>query len=132
MMYLMRNTDLIREVTERLIKLKPKLKSENSDVIKDIILSLESLLKNDLWSEFETHFNRVHLDFYKKLKSSCPDLTPTELKLCAFLRLNMSSKEISSISGITVKSVEVMRGRVRKKLNISNTDINLINFLSDF
>lgn len=131
-MYLMRNTDLIRTVTERLIKLKPRLKSENSDVIKEIILDLESLMKDDLWNEFETHFNRVHLYFYKKLKEICPDLSPSELKLCAFLRLNMSSKEISSISGITVKSVEVMRGRIRKKLNITNTDTNLINFLSEF
>ena len=131
-MYLMRNTDMIRRVIEQLVKLKPKLKAENSDVIKDIILDLESLLKDDLWNEFETHFNRVHVDFYRKLKVVCPDLTPTELKMCAFLRLNMSSKEISSISGITVKSVEVMRGRIRKKLSISNTDTNLINFLSDF
>lgn len=131
-MYLMRNTDMVRTVIEQLVKLKPRLKAENSDVIKDIIIDLESLLKDDLWNEFETHFNGVHVDFYKKLKIVCPDLTPTELKMCAFLRLNMSSKEISSISGIAVKSVEVMRGRIRKKLNISNTDTNLINFLSDF
>lgn len=131
-MYLMRNTDLVKEVTKRLVKLKTRLKPENSDVVKDIILDLESLLKEDMWSEFETHFNRVHLDFYKKLKEICPDLSPSELKLCAFLRLNMSSKEISCISGITIKSVEVMRGRIRKKLCIANTDINLVNYLSEF
>lgn len=130
--YLMRNTDMIRETIDQLIEIRPKLKSENMEVIKKIILNLQSLMKDDLWNEFETHFNQVHIDFYKNLKESCPDLTPTELKLCAFLRLNMSSKEISSLSGITVKSVEVMRARLRKKLNITNTDINLVNFLSGF
>lgn len=131
-MYLMRNTDLVKKVTERLVELKPRLKSENSDIVKDIILDLEFLLKEDMWNEFELHFNRVHLNFYKKLKEICPELSPSELKLCAFLRLNMSSKEISCINGITVKSVEVMRGRIRKKLNITNTDTNLINYLSEF
>lgn len=131
-MYLMRYTDMIREIVQRLIRIRPTLKAENAETVKKIILDLQTLIKDDLWNEFEIHFNRVHLDFYKKLKESSPDLTPTELKLCAFLRLNMSSKEISSISGITVKSVEVMRTRLRKKLNIANTDINLISHLSDF
>lgn len=78
------------------------------------------------------HFNRVHLDFYKKLQRIAPDLTPTELKLCAFLRLNMSTKEISSLTQSSDRSIDVMRGRIRKKLNITNTTTNLITFLSEF
>lgn len=130
--YLMRNTDLIRQVIQKLIEMRPSLSKENVETIKKVIINLQSLMKDDIWNEFETHFNHVHLDFYKKIKEKCPDLTPTELKLCAFLRLNMSSKEISSLTGITVKSVEVMRARLRKKLHISNTDINLISYLSEF
>lgn len=131
-MYLMKNTELVKDVIMRLIALRPNMKPDNAKVVKDIITELESSMKDDSWNEFETHFNNVHIDFYRKLKEYCQELTPTELKMCAFLRLNMSSKEISSISGITVKSVDVMRGRIRKKLNISNTDVNLINFLSGF
>lgn len=131
-MFLVRNTDLVRKVTCRLIDMKANLKPENTPIIKDIISDLQSLEKDDLWNEFEVHFNRVHLDFYKKLKEYSNDLTPNELKFCAFLRINMSSKEISSMSGITVKSVEVMRSRIRKKLKITNTDTNLIDFLSGF
>lgn len=131
-MFLVRNTDLVRKVTGRLIDMKANLKPENTPIIKDIISDLQSLEKDDLWNEFEVHFNRVHLDFYKKLKEYSSDLTPNELKFCAFLRINMSSKEISSMSGITVKSVEVMRSRIRKKLKITNTDTNLIDFLSGF
>lgn len=131
-MYLMRYTDMVREIIQRLIQIRPNLKVENAETVKKVIVDLQALIKEDLWDEFEIHFNRVHLDFYKNLKENSPDITPTELKLCAFLRLNMSSKEISSITGITVKSVEVMRTRLRKKLNIANTDINLISYLSDF
>lgn len=130
--YLMRNTDMIRQVIQKLIEIRPSLNLENVEAIKKVIMNLQSLMKDDIWNEFETHFNHVHLDFYKNIKERYPDLTPTELKLCAFLRLNMSSKEISSLTGITVKSVEVMRARLRKKLNIANTDINLISYLLEF
>lgn len=131
-MYLMKNTEMVKNIITRLVALRPNMKSENARVVKDIISDLEASLKDGSWNEFETHFNNVHIDFYKKLQQYCPELTPAEVKLCAFLRLNMSSKEISSISGITVKSVDVMRGRIRKKLNISNTEVNLIQFLSQF
>lgn len=131
-MYLMRNTEMVKDIITRLVAVRPNMKAENARVIKDIISDLEASLKAGSWSEFEMHFNNVHIDFYKKLQQYSPELTPTELKMCAFLRLNMSSKEISSISGITVKSVDVMRGRIRKKLNIANTEVNLIQFLSQF
>lgn len=131
-MFLIKNTDLIHSITNRLLQVKTTLKGENAVVVKDIIAELQSVMKNDLWDEFKVRFNRVHLDFYKKLQDYCPDLSPTDLKLCAFLRLNMSSKEISALCGITVRSVEVMRSRLRKKLKITNTDVNLNTFLSEF
>lgn len=131
-MYLMKNTELVKDIITRMVVLGTNVKSENARIIKDIISDLENSLKDDSWSEFEAHFNNVHLDFYRKLKDNCAELTPAELKMCAFLRLNMSSKEIASISGITVKSVDVIRGRIRKKLNISNTEVNLVGFLSQF
>lgn len=131
-MVLMKNTDLIQEIIRRLVKLRPNLKSENDSVIKEIIRELQLLSQNDAWDEFEARFNRVHIDFYKNLKERCPDLTPTELKVCAFLRLNMSSKEISSLIGVESKSVDIMRARIRKRLNINNTNTNLVTFLTDF
>ncbi|MEG2556767.1 MAG: tetratricopeptide repeat protein [Odoribacter sp.] len=128
----MENAELIKDVISRLRELRLNMKIESRRDLQKMIRDLEIGLKGDVWSEFETHFNNVHLGFYKNLRDRYLDLTPTELKLCAFLRLNMSSKEISSISGITVKSVDVMRGRIRKKLNIVHTDVNLVHFLSDF
>lgn len=131
-MFLMKNTELVREVVLRLIQLKPNLKQENIQPVKDAINDLQTLTREDLWDEFEARFNRVHNEFYTKLHGVCPDLTPAELKLCAFLRLNMSTKEIASLIGITDRSVDVMRGRIRKKMNINNTNTNLITYLSEF
>lgn len=131
-MFLLRNSDLIHSIINRLQHIKLGLKGQQAGEIKDIISELQSVMKNDLWDEFKVRFNQVHLDFYKKLQEYCPDLSPADLKLCAFLRLNMSSKEIAALCGVTVRSVEVMRSRLRKKLKISNTDINLNTYLSEF
>ena len=60
-----------------------------------------------------------------------PDLSPGELKICTFLKLNMSSKEISAITRQSVKSIEVARTRIRKKMNLTNQDVNLVSFLME-
>lgn len=131
-MFLLRNSDLLHSIISRLLHIKIGLKGPQAAEIKDIVTELQSVMKNDLWDEFKVRFNQVHLDFYKKLQEHCPDLSPADLKLCAFLRLNMSSKEIAALCGVTVKSVEVMRSRLRKKLDITNTNVNLNTFLSEF
>ena len=86
---------------------------------------------NDVWTEFETYFTKVHPDFYTKLSQQFPDLTPNEKKLCAFLKLNLSTKEISAITYQSVNSIMVSRTRLRKKLNIQGEETNLTNFLME-
>lgn len=80
------------------------------------------------WDLFEKSFNEAHENFFKKLKAEYPELIPNDLKLCAYLRLNMSSKEIASLLNITTRGVEIRRYRLRKKLNIP-TEKNLSEFL---
>lgn len=80
------------------------------------------------WDIFEKSFNDAHENFFKKLKSDFPELVPNDLKLCAYLRLNMSSKEIASLLNITTRGVEIRRYRLRKKLGLTN-DKNLSEFL---
>lgn len=80
------------------------------------------------WDIFEKSFNEAHGNFFKKLKADFPTLVPNDLKLCAYLRLNMSSKEIASLLNITTRGVEVRRYRLRKKLNLPS-DKNLSEFL---
>jgi tetratricopeptide (TPR) repeat protein len=97
--------------------------------LRQIIQRLQTVEANKGWKEFEVRFTHTHKDFYDELLSRFPDLTPNERKLCAFLRLNMSSKDIASITHQSVHSINVARTRMRKKLGIGQTDENLISFL---
>ncbi len=130
-MYLIRKNELINDVAERLLEVKKTVVLDNQKVVHDIILDLQREADNDSWKEFEIRFNQVHGDFYDKLRKLYPGLSPADEKLCAFLRLNMSSKEIAAITKQSVKSVEVARARLRKKLNLTNTTSNLVSHLSN-
>lgn len=78
--------------------------------------------------EFEMRFSNVYEDFYQKLKEHAPDLTPTETRICALMRLNISSKEIAMLTNRSVGTIENNRGSIRKKLNLPS-DVNIQEFL---
>src|SRR5690606_12532603 len=80
------------------------------------------------WDLFEKSFNEADENFFKELKSDYPDMISNDLKLCAYLRLNMSSKEIASLLNISTRGVEIRRYRLRKKLNLPS-EKNLTEFL---
>ena len=84
------------------------------------------------WEEFEYRFQQIHSGFYERLKKSHPDLTLNERRLCAFLKLDMTTKEISDITGQSNTAVSMARIRLRRKLGLTNTDRELYDFLSDF
>jgi tetratricopeptide (TPR) repeat protein len=130
-MYLIRKNELINNVAERLLTIQSNAQPDNHKPIHDIIIDLQKEADNDSWKEFELRFNQVHSDFYLNLRKQYPGLSPADEKLCAFLRLNMSSKEIAAITQQSIKSVEVARARLRKKLNLTNTNSNLVTHLSN-
>lgn len=79
-----------------------------------------NLNNNDDWHLFEEAFNNADKDFLKKIKTLHPELTSNDLRLCAYLRLNLSSKEIAPLLNISSRSVEVKRYRLRKKMNLAH------------
>ncbi|MFN8255955.1 MAG: hypothetical protein U0W24_09730 [Bacteroidales bacterium] len=131
-MYLLQKNELINNISVRLLKLKDSMKEENKRAVQGIIHDLQSIADKDIWEEFELRFQNVHQGFYDNLKKRFPDLTPAEIKLAAFLKLNMTTKEISSITGQAANSIETARYRLRKKLGITNQEVNLVNFLLQF
>jgi deoxyadenosine/deoxycytidine kinase len=78
--------------------------------------------------EFEIKFKKTHENFYKKMKEAYPQLTKKDLDLCAFLNLNMSTKEIAALTNQSTRAIEVSRSRLRKKMDISG-GINLSEFI---
>lgn len=107
---------------EFLNTLKDELKSiEHTFQIASVIRTIDRNLSNeDDWKFFEEAFNNADKDFLKKVKELHSDLTPNDLKLCAYLRLNLSSKEIAPLLNISVRSVEVKRYRLRKKMDLEH------------
>ena len=99
--------------------------------VSDIIKEMDANMSKESWEEFEFRFNDVHNEFYDNLIKDFPDLTPNELKLCAFLKLNMTSKDIATITYQTNHSITVARHRLRIKLGLERDD-NLISFLSKY
>ena len=95
------------------------LKSINE--INSVLITIKrNLDKGDDWKFFEDAFNNTDQNFFKNLKKLHPNLTRNDLKLCAYLRINLSTKEIAPLFGISVRSVEIKRYRLRKKMNLNH------------
>ncbi len=97
--------------------------------LQDMINEMNYTNNDNVWKEFETIFVESNPGYLEKLHKRYPNLTLNEKKLCVFLYLNMRTKDISSITQQSNKSVNVARTRLRKKLNLENTNINLSSFL---
>lgn len=129
MMYLMEKNEFISTISKKLIELKPDAKKDNKDLIQQIINEIRQNSTTKIWEEFEVRFKEVHEEFYNALHTAHPNLTLNEVKICAFLRLNMTTKEISAVTHQSVKSINMARFRLRKKLDIDR-DENLISYLN--
>ena len=108
------------------------LQAQYNDEVKRIIRNIEQNINSDSdWKQFELHFNHVHGDFTKRLQNQFPDMTPQEVKLSTYLRLNLNTKEIAQLLNISVRGVEISRYRLRKRLNLERSD-NLTDFILRF
>jgi DNA-binding CsgD family transcriptional regulator len=132
-MALMKKNEMLADLSEKLIRIEGEAKTdEGKDTIKKVAKELQKSQEEEILNEFSLRFKEVHGEFYDKLLEKYPALSPSELKICAFLRLNMSSKDIAALTGQRVSSLETARYRLRQKLGISNSEVNLITFLSQF
>jgi tetratricopeptide (TPR) repeat protein len=130
-MSLMQKNEILSDLSEKLISIDESATTpESKETIKKVARELQKSQDKEIWKEFSHRFKEVHGEFYDNLLLKYPDLTPNELKLCAFLRLNMSSKDIAELTGQRVSSLETARYRLRQKLGIANSDVNLVTFLS--
>ncbi|MDR0348607.1 MAG: tetratricopeptide repeat protein [Tannerella sp.] len=122
-------SDIKDDLKQLLLELNPKDR-RNREQIRHLINKLHQQHSTDNWEEFGYYFEKVHPSFYHNLEERYPDLTIKEKRLCAFLKLGLSSKEISAITFKEVRSVESARNRLRKKLGINPED-SLTDFLQN-
>jgi ligand-binding sensor domain-containing protein/DNA-binding CsgD family transcriptional regulator len=129
-MHLMQRGKLIAKIKEELL---PIVKTDNAETAPEEFKKILSLINeaeraDGDWEHFAVHFDHVHSDFLTKLKEKIPALSANDLKLCAYLKMNLSSKEMAQLMSISIRAVEVSRYRLRKKLNVSS-DTNLFDYL---
>lgn len=129
-MHLVQKAELLLTVQKELNQIQ--VKAGTQEVKKDIrqlinLLNFDVKLDED-WEHFAHHFDQVHVNFLKTLRERFPQLSANDYKLCAYLRMNLSTKEIAPLMNISVRGVEGSRYRLRKKLNLP-TDANLTEFI---
>lgn len=123
-MSLIKKNEFLNSIKTELKKIK-----DNHKNLKHVIRVIDKNLNNeDDWNVFEKAFNNVDKEFLKKIKTLHPELTSNDLRLCAYLRLNLSSKEIAPLFNISFKSVEVKRYRLRKKIELPR-ESNLTDYI---
>ena len=114
-MNLINKNEFLNEIRNELLK-----QGKENSIDKVVKIIDKNINNKDDWKLFQEAFNNVDKDFVKKVKEKHPSLTPNDLRLCAYLRLNLSSKEIAPLLNISSKSVEVKRYRLRKKMNLEH------------
>jgi DNA-binding response OmpR family regulator/DNA-binding CsgD family transcriptional regulator len=115
-------TEQKKAIKKKLKDLKQSLSRNNQQISDDLFGELEEIVneKEFDWDDFQTNFEFIHSDFFKRLKQLYPTLTATELRMCAFIRLNMTNKEISSIISISPESVNTARKRLKRKMEVES------------
>jgi AraC family transcriptional regulator, chitin signaling transcriptional activator len=115
-MSLIKKDELLSLIKEDLKKTSDEGSSRS---IKSVITTINKNISDDnTWNVFKEAFDTADKDFLKKVKLAHPSLTPNDLRLCAYLRLNLSSKEIAPLLNISVRSIEIKRYRLRKKIEL--------------
>ncbi len=126
-----RREEIYNSVLEDLKKIKLKNgKEDTQQALNQVLNKLENNSNKAIWEEFELRFANIYESFYQNLQKRHPDLSSYDKRICALIKLNLSTKEIADITGVTIKSVENTRTRLRKKLKMSNEKIGLNQYLS--
>lgn len=132
----MKVTQLIEknELANNIINQLKKIESNDEDTrkrINSVIFDLKNSVSENFWAEFETSFGLVNQAFYDRLLQTYPNISKNERKIIAFLRMNLSTKDIANITHQSIRSIEMARSRLRQKLKLRR-DQNITTFLSNF
>lgn len=125
----MQSNEILNDVIEKLNEME---RHPENNVLPGVIRDLKSLVSTETKKDFDVHFVQMNPDFYQKLLADYPKLTQNELRLCAFIKSNLSIKEIAALNGISADSVKTARKRLRKSLNLTGEDMSLLEFLSKY
>lgn len=129
-MNIIQKNKLLNNIKKELAEVSGKAKNEQVKIdIKQLITKIDRDINNDQnFKVFDKYFDRVHQDFLNRLRDKHPLLTAKDLRLCAYLRLNLSTKEIAPLMNVSTRGLEISRYRLRKKLDIAH-DVSLVDYI---
>jgi len=127
---IVQNSELLQSVINEIRSILPFTAAEGKSIISSLVSRLNDKSNDHLWDEFEMCFEKVHHNFYKNLNEKLPDLSVREKRLCAFLRMNMNTKEIAAITFQSPNAIDVAKHRLRKKVGLDN-DEGFLTFLME-
>ncbi len=130
LMTLLKKNEMLTDISKKLSSIEKADSEDAKTAVARLNREIKHKSDDTIWKEFSHRFNETNSEFYNKVLAQFPDLSNSELKLCAYLRLNMTTKEIADLTGQSIQAVEKARYRLRKKLGIANSDQNLVNFLN--
>jgi AraC family transcriptional regulator, chitin signaling transcriptional activator len=130
---MVKKKELLTEIHDDLNEMKDQMKNESGRLlVRSLIRKINLNLANEEhFKVFQTNFEKVHEEFFERLRNEFHDLTQKELHLCAFVRLNLTNKDIASILNISVRGVETARYRLRKRLEIAHEE-DMTHFLEKY
>lgn len=133
-MNVVRKNEILKDISDRLDKHRKHLEEENASPLrlKDVDrlqkLISENISHDDDWKQFTANFDIVYTNFTQRLRELHPTLTVTDTRVCCYLRMGLTSKDIAPLMNISYRSVEMTRYRLRKKLELSR-ETNLSDYL---
>jgi len=130
--YAVKRNQLLQNAVEKLINHRREFSQQGQELIQGVIRDLKKVKEEKIFEEFEASFLHLHHDFYDNLLKEFPQLSLNEKRLCAFIRLNLGTKEIAAITGQTLPALSKAKVRLRKKLDLTHTEQSLHDFLSRF
>jgi DNA-binding CsgD family transcriptional regulator len=127
-----RKNEILEEIRDELKQVKTEMGQQLPNIhYQKLLNSIErNVAGKEDWTLFEQNFDEVHEQFFKRLRQLFPNISPSELRLAACLRMNLSTKEMAPVLGISIRGVEIKRYRLRKKIGLSS-DSNLVQFMMD-
>jgi DNA-binding CsgD family transcriptional regulator len=132
-MNLLQKRELLNKIKDEILKVHDEVEPDRrtKNIRRIIKIINEQLDTIDDWEQFSEYFDKSNNDFLRKLKENYPSLTAADLKLCAYLRLNLSTKAIADLLNLSIRGVESSRYRLRKKLALEN-EITLYDFVGQY
>ena len=135
MINFVRKNEMLTEIKSEIYKVSTLLKGEGTREGKQQLMLINSRIDANIQSDevlkrIEDQFDLIHNNFMKRLHAKHPDLSNNERMMCAYLKMNLSTKEIAPLLNISVRGVETIRYRLRKKFGLERED-SLTDYLNN-